>query len=42
MAPKVGQIGDVTVITVPGPRLDASQSTTFKRNVHHYWQVAPR
>jgi anti-sigma B factor antagonist len=33
MAPKVGQIGDVTVITVPGPRLDASQSTTFKRDV---------
>jgi len=33
MAPKVGQIGDVTVITVPGPRLDASQSTMFKRDV---------
>ena len=33
MAPKVGKIGDVTVVNVPGPRLDASQSTMFKRDV---------
>lgn len=33
MAPTIGQIGDVTVITVPGPRLDASQSPAFKRDI---------
>jgi anti-sigma B factor antagonist len=33
MAPYLGQIGDVTIITVPGLGLDASHATMFKRDV---------
>jgi anti-sigma B factor antagonist len=42
LEPTIGQIGDVTVITVPGPRLDASQSPAFKRGIAPVLTASPK
>jgi len=40
--PTIGQIDDVTIITVPGPRLDASQSPAFKRSIAPVLTASPK